>query len=154
MTRRIGTVLLLLVGLGLLQFAGFTSAAKEEEKSKEKIITTKSGLKYIDIKVGKGETAKKGDNVVVHYTGWLDKGKMQKGKKFDSSVDRNEPFDFTLGAGMVIKGWDEGVAGMKVGGERRLIIPPELGYGKTGAGKVIPPNATLIFDVGLLKIVK
>jgi FKBP-type peptidyl-prolyl cis-trans isomerase len=107
------------------------------------------GLEYWDIKEGTGPAAKKGDKVKVHYTGWL-----TSGKKFDSSVDRNEPFAFTLGAGQVIKGWDEGVDGMKVGGKRQLRIPPELGYGSRGSGGVIPPNATLIFDVELLGINK
>lgn len=112
-----------------------------------KVITTNSGLKYIDEKVGDGAAAKAGDKVTVHYT-----GKLKDGKKFDSSVDRNRPFVFPLGAGRVIKGWDEGVAGMKVGGKRKLIIPPELGYGAGGAGEVIPPNAELHFDVELLKV--
>ena len=109
-------------------------------------VTTKSGLKYWDIKVGSGNTAKKGSTAKVHYTGWL----LDNGKKFDSSLDRGEPFTFIVGAGQVIKGWDEGVAGMKVGGKRQLRIPPELGYGASGAGGVIPPNAYLIFDVELL----
>lgn len=113
--------------------------------------TTLSGLKYRDTKVGTGAKAESGKAVVVHYTGWLnDNG--QHGKKFDSSKDRNEPFEFNLGAGQVIKGWDEGVAGMQVGGSRTLIIPPDLGYGARGAGGVIPPNATLIFDVELLAV--
>ena len=110
-----------------------------------KSTTTSSGLQYWDIVVGKGATAVAGKDVRVHYTGWL-----TDGKKFDSSVDRGQPFVFPLGAGRVIKGWDEGVAGMKVGGKRQLRIPPELGYGARGAGGVIPPNATLIFDVELL----
>lgn len=109
--------------------------------------TTVSGLQYWDIKVGTGPEAVKGQTVKVHYTGWL-----TTGKKFDSSVDRAEPFMFVLGQGQVIKGWDEGVAGMKVGGKRQLRIPPELGYGAQGAGGVIPPNATLIFDVELLGV--
>ena len=113
--------------------------------------TTTSGLQYEDTVVGSGAEAKPGRNVVVHYTGWLYEDGKQ-GEKFDSSKDRGEPFIFALGAGMVIKGWDEGVAGMKVGGARTLIIPPELGYGARGAGGVIPPNATLKFDVELLAV--
>ena len=109
--------------------------------------TTASGLQYEDLVVGDGVEAKAGDKVSVHYTGWLD-DKTQ----FDSSKDRNQPFEFSLGAGMVIKGWDEGVAGMKVGGKRKLTIPHELGYGPRGAGGVIPPYATLIFEVELLGI--
>ena len=109
------------------------------------------GLKYTDSKTGDGATAKSGNKVSVHYTGWLsDNG--AKGKKFDSSVDRGQPFQFTLGAKQVIAGWDEGVAGMKVGGKRTLTIPPELGYGSRGAPGAIPPNATLIFDVELLQV--
>jgi FKBP-type peptidyl-prolyl cis-trans isomerase len=107
--------------------------------------TTPSGLTYTDIEVGNGAAAKSGQKVRVHYTGWL-----KNGQKFDSSLDRNEPFEFTLGAGMVIKGWDEGVAGMNIGGKRRLEIPPSLGYGARGAGGVIPPNADLVFEVELL----
>jgi FKBP-type peptidyl-prolyl cis-trans isomerase FkpA len=110
-----------------------------------------SGLKYTDEKVGTGAEAKRGDKVTVHYTGWLYNNE-QKGKKFDSSVDRGEPFTFPLGAGQVIPGWDQGVAGMKVGGKRTLIIPANLGYGARGAGGAIPPNATLMFDVELLKV--
>ena len=109
--------------------------------------TTASGLQYEDTVVGDGAEAKAGDTVSVHYTGWLDDG-----TKFDSSKDRNQAFSFNLGAGMVIKGWDEGVAGMKVGGTRKLTIPHELGYGERGAGGVIPPYATLIFEVELLGI--
>ena len=109
------------------------------------------GLKYTDTKTGDGATARSGNKVSVHYTGWLsDNG--AKGKKFDSSVDRGQPFQFTLGAKQVIAGWDEGVAGMKVGGKRTLTIPPELGYGSRGAPGAIPPNATLIFDVELLQV--
>jgi len=111
------------------------------------MITTSSGLQYQDITMGTGDTAKAGDNVSVHYTGWLDDG-----TKFDSSVDRGQPFEFTLGIGSVIRGWDEGVAGMKVGGVRKLTIPSELGYGDQGAGGLIGPGATLIFDVELLGI--
>ena len=113
--------------------------------------TPPSGLQITDTKLGTGAEARKGQTVTVHYTGWLYQG-GQQGAKFDSSRDRNEPFRFTLGAGMVIKGWDEGVAGMKVGGQRTLIIPPEMGYGARGAGGVIPPNATLKFDVELLGV--
>ncbi len=116
-----------------------------------KVIEMPDGLKYTDNKVGDGATATAGNKVSVHYTGWLYKDGA-KGAKFDSSLDRGQPFDFTLGAQQVIAGWDEGVAGMKVGGERTLIIPPELGYGARGAGGVIPPNATLMFDVQLLKV--
>ena len=111
------------------------------------MVTTASGLQYEDKVVGDGAEAKAGNTVSVHYTGWLDDG-----TKFDSSKDRNQAFNFNLGAGMVIKGWDEGVAGMKVGGTRKLTIPPELGYGARGAGNVIPPYSTLIFEVELLDI--
>jgi FKBP-type peptidyl-prolyl cis-trans isomerase FkpA len=110
-------------------------------------VKTDSGLQYWDIKVGTGEAAKVGSHVKVHYTGWL-----STGRKFDSSVDANQPYEFTLGKGEVIKGWDEGVAGMKVGGKRQLRIPPDLAYGAEGHPKVIPPNATLIFDVQLLAV--
>lgn len=110
-------------------------------------VTTPSGLKYVDQVVGTGEVAVAGKTANVHYTGWL-----ENGKKFDSSVDRGQPFSFPLGAGRVIKGWDEGVQGMKVGGKRKLTIPSDLGYGSRGAGGVIPPNATLVFDVELLGI--
>ena len=113
--------------------------------------TTSSGLQYTDTKVGTGVTPKRGQTAVVHYTGWL-YNDGAKGKKFDSSVDRGEPFSFPVGMGRVIKGWDEGVASMKVGGKRTLIIRPDLGYGARGAGGVIPPNATLIFDVELLDV--
>lgn len=110
-------------------------------------ITTKSGLQYLDMEEGQGAVAVAGRTVTVHYTGTL-----RGGKKFDSSLDRDEPFTFELGAGRVIKGWDEGVAGMRIGGKRKLIIPPELGYGSRGAGSVIPPGATLFFDVELLGV--
>ncbi|MBY0525821.1 MAG: FKBP-type peptidyl-prolyl cis-trans isomerase [Gemmataceae bacterium] len=120
----------------------------EDKKEEPKVVTTNSGLKYQDLKAGTGGTAKAGDVVEVHYTGWLKKD----GKKFDSSLDRGEPLSFKLGAGRVIKGWDEGVAGMKEGGKRKLIIPSELAYGKRGFGDVIPPDAELIFEVELLKI--
>lgn len=110
-------------------------------------IETKSGLKYIDMVLGDGESPTQGGSVTVHYTGYL-----KDGKKFDSSVDRNQPFKFVIGVGRVIKGWDEGVATMKVGGKRKLTIPADLGYGTRGAGSVIPPNAELIFDVELLGV--
>ena len=110
--------------------------------------TTASGLRYEDLTIGSGTEAKgRGQTVIVHYTGWL-----EDGAKFDSSVDRGDPFSFPLDCGYVIKGWDEGVKGMKIGGKRKLIIPPELGYGAQGAGGVIPPNATLLFDIELLEI--
>jgi FKBP-type peptidyl-prolyl cis-trans isomerase FkpA len=115
------------------------------------MITTATGLQYEDTVVGEGDEAKKGQSVTVHYTGWLFND-GEKGVKFDSSLDRRDPFVFSLGAGMVIRGWDEGVAGMQVGGERTLIIPAELGYGARGAGGVIPANATLQFDVQLLAV--
>lgn len=110
-----------------------------------------NGLSVVEVQVGTGTEAVKGKTVSVHYTGWLEEN-GKKGKKFDSSVDRGEPFTFLLGAGQVIAGWDQGVAGMKIGGKRTLTIPPELGYGARGAGGVIPPNARLIFDVELLKV--
>ncbi len=114
-------------------------------------VTTSSGLQITDSVVGTGATPKTGQTCVMHYTGWLYEN-GQKGKKFDSSVDRGQPFEFPIGTQRVIKGWDEGVATMKVGGKRTLIIPAELGYGARGAGGVIPPNATLIFDVELLGV--
>ena len=130
-------------------FLSQDSPAQEKKAGKmEKTeIKTTSGLKYIDEVIGTGLTPKRGQTVKVHYTGWL-----ENGKKFDSSVDRGEPFEFTLGIGEVIKGWDEGVSTMKVGTKRKLIIPPQLGYGDHGAGSAIPPNATLIFDVELLGV--
>ena len=117
----------------------------------KKPMTTASGLQIIDSKEGTGATPKPGQTCFMHYTGWLYEN-GQKGKKFDSSVDRNEPFEFPIGQRRVIAGWDEGVASMKVGGKRTLIIPPELGYGARGAGGAIPPNATLMFDVELLAV--
>jgi FKBP-type peptidyl-prolyl cis-trans isomerase len=119
----------------------------EENRPEGKEVTTSSGLQYIDLTVGTGAPARAGQTVTVHYSGWLDNG-----KKFDSSVDRGQPFSFPLGAGRVIKGWDEGVQGMKVGGKRKLIIPSALGYGARGAGGAIPPHATLIFEVELLGV--
>jgi peptidylprolyl isomerase len=115
--------------------------------SDDSMTETASGLRYRDDGEGTGREARAGDRVVVHYTGTL-----ENGTKFDSSRDRNKPFEFHLGTGTVIRGWDEGVAGMKVGGRRTLVIPPQLGYGARGAGNVIPPNATLNFDVELLEI--
>ena len=111
------------------------------------VTVTPSGLQYTDLVVGTGEPARAGATAVVHYTGWL-----VDGTKFDSSVDRGTPFDFVLGQGQVIKGWDEGVGSMRVGGKRKLTIPPELGYGDRGAGRVIPPGATLVFEVELLEV--
>jgi peptidylprolyl isomerase len=116
-----------------------------------KPVTTSSGLQMIDTQPGTGAQPKPGQTAIVHYTGYLSQNGA-KGGKFDSSVDRGQPFEFPVGAGRVIKGWDEGVATMKVGGKRTLIIPPQLGYGERGAGGVIPPNATLIFDVELLGV--
>ena len=114
-------------------------------------VTTPSGLKMTDTVVGTGATPRRGQTCVMHYTGWLYQNGA-KGQKFDSSVDRGQPFEFPIGLQRVIPGWDEGVASMKVGGKRTLIIPPELGYGSRGAGGVIPPNATLIFEVELLGV--
>ena len=116
------------------------------------MIMTSTGLQYEDINTGDGAEAQAGAHVTVHYTGWLQNPDGSPGRKFDSSKDRNDPFVFSLGAGEVIKGWDQGVQGMKIGGLRRLVIPAALGYGARGAGGVIPPNATLIFDVELLAV--
>jgi peptidylprolyl isomerase len=128
-----------------------TPAPEAAKKSELKMNTTPSGLQYADTKEGTGASPKTGQICVMDYTGWLYENGA-KGKKFDSSVDRGTPFEFPIGQGRVIKGWDEGVATMKVGGKRTLIIPPQLGYGSRGAGGVIPPNATLIFDVELIAI--
>ena len=122
-------------------------AAQDAKSPEAKTVTTASGLKYVDTVIGKGASPVSGKQVKVHYTGTL-----ENGKKFDSSVDRKEPFSFTIGVGQVIKGWDEGVMTMKVGGKRKLIIPSALGYGAKGAGKVIPPDSTLLFDVELLDV--
>src|ERR1700686_2838660 len=152
--RRIATPLLVLMAIvGMASGCGGSSSNKSSGSGPTSVsgqpTTTASGLQYWDSGVGTGATAVSGATVKVHYTGWL-----TTGTKFDSSRDRGEPFSFSLGAGQVIKGWDEGVAGMKVGGKRQLRIPPDLGYGSRGAGGVIPPNATLVFDVELLDVGK
>ena len=140
------TIFTLIAALILATGAALTGAAPAAAK---KMTTTASGLQIIDTVEGTGDQPRTGQICVMHYTGWLYvDGK--KGAKFDSSVDRGQPFEFPIGVGRVIAGWDEGVASMKVGGKRTLIIPPELGYGASGAGGVIPPNATLMFDVELL----
>lgn len=145
--RRIFAVLCSgVLGVGLAHADGAKTKTEAPAKSARKAPMTNE-LKMEDIKVGTGKEAVSGKTVKVHYTGWL-----TTGKKFDSSVDRGQPFEFALGAGMVIQGWDKGVAGMKVGGKRKLTIPPEMGYGARGAGGVIPPNATLVFDVELLDV--
>ena len=128
-----------------------TPAPEAAKKSESKMIRTPSGLQYEDTKVGTGASPQKGQTCVMHYTGWLWENGA-KGKKFDSSLDGGTPFSFPIGQGRVIKGWDEGVATMKVGGQRTLLIPPDLGYGSRGAGGAIAPNATLIFEVELIEI--
>jgi len=145
MRTNIRMALALLAVCGLL--VAVSASAADDKADETKIITTDSGLKYSDLKVGTGDKAKKGDTVEVHYTGWL-----KNGKKFQSSRDLGKPYSFQLGAGRVIEGWDEGVAGMKVGGKRKLIIPSKLAYGEEGRGDVIPPNAELTFEVELLRI--
>ena len=134
-----------------LAILAVSAPAGRSDAADNQVTEMPDGLKYTDTKTGDGAAAKAGNKVSVNYTGWLNENGA-KGKKFDSSLDRNQPFQFTLGAHQVIAGWDEGVAGMKVGGKRTLIIPPELGYGARGAGGVIPPNATLIFEVELLDV--
>jgi peptidylprolyl isomerase len=138
----------LALGAAILATGAITTA---NAQTPGKTMTTPSGLKITDTTAGTGATPKAGQTCVMHYTGWLYENGA-KGKKFDSSVDRGQPFEFPIGQGRVIAGWDEGVATMKVGGKRTLIIPPELGYGARGAGGVIPPNATLIFEVELLDV--
>ena len=137
--------------LGVLCFTTTAMSAGEAPSSGKpsavKLVTTDSGLQYVDLVVGTGRQAELGDTATVHYTGWL-----EDGTKFDSSLDRGRPFSFRVGAGQVIKGWDEGVGTMREGGKRKLIIPPNLGYGSRGAGRAIPPNATLTFEVEVLKL--
>ena len=141
---------LLAPALGLLLLsAAYGDDKKDDKKKDEKVIKTDSGLQYVDQKVGDGKEARKGDRVVVHYTGWL-----KDGKKFDSSRDRGKPFRFELGAGRVIKGWDEGLIGMKENGKRLLIIPPDKAYGDKQMGPIIKPNSTLVFEVQIVKILQ
>ena len=128
-----------------------TAPAPEAAKKETKMVKTESGLGYEDLVVGTGPSPETGQTCVMHYTGWLFENGA-KGAKFDSSLDRNRAFEFPIGRGRVIKGWDEGVATMKVGGKRTLLIPPQLGYGDRGAGNVIPPGATLLFEVELLGV--
>ena len=135
-------------GVVVLLASSRVGAADGPSKTTGKGSKTSSGLQYWDLKKGTGPVAKAGQTVKVHYTGWL-----TDGKKFDSSLDRGEPLEFKLGAGMVIKGWDEGIVGMKVGGRRKLTIPPDMAYGSAGHPPVIPPNSPLVFDVELLEIV-
>ena len=144
---RITAIAIGVIVLGFVIFAVYSSIQNGNQKGNGDMITTASGLQYQDLITGTGAAVKAGDIVSVHYTGWL-----EDGTKFDSSLDRNQPFDFTVGQGGVIKGWDEGLVGMQVGGKRKLVIPSNLGYGSAGAGGVIPPNATLVFEVELLEI--
>ncbi|TMJ47372.1 MAG: FKBP-type peptidyl-prolyl cis-trans isomerase [Alphaproteobacteria bacterium] len=146
---KISVLLAIVIAMAATASANVSTPAAAQPAGKP--MTTASGLQIIDTKDGTGASPKPGQTCVMHYTGWLYEN-GQKGKKFDSSVDRNEPFEFPIGQHRVIAGWDEGVASMKVGGKRTLIIPPTLGYGARGAGGVIPPNATLMFDVELLAV--
>lgn len=132
-----------ILGLLLILIVG----CKSKQGGVGQEVTLPSGLKYVDLIVGRGPEAKNGSRVFVHYTGWL-----EDGTEFDNSIDRHKPFSFTVGGGQVIKGWDEGVKGMRVDGRRKLIIPPSLAYGEQGIPGVIPPDATLIFDIKLLKV--
>ena len=150
--KKIPSALLTGAAFALLTFSApadekSATAAKKESQMK----TTPSGLQYEDTVEGTGASPKTGQTCVMHYTGWLFENKT-KGKKFDSSLDRGQPFEFPIGQGRVIQGWDEGIATMKVGGKRTLVIPPSIGYGVRGAGGVIPPNATLLFEVELLGV--
>jgi len=147
------TIWLTLAGFLLGSLIGGCGSKGKVGEETPQMVTTSTGLQYKDVKIGTGETAVAGVEVEVHYTGWL-YVTGQKGAKFDSSRDRNELFSFPLGGNRVIDGWDEGIQGMKVGGIRELLIPPRLGYGSRGAGSVIPPNATLFFEVELFNIVK
>jgi FKBP-type peptidyl-prolyl cis-trans isomerase len=149
--------ILLLIACMPIVFTGCMNTKNKNTQCDEKGVKmvrekTASGLEYTILKPGLGESPKAGQRVTVHYTGWLNAGDYEKGAKFDSSVDRGQPFGFVIGVGQVIKGWDEGVLAMKIGEQRRLFIPAVLGYGARGAGAVIPPNANLIFDVELIKI--
>jgi FKBP-type peptidyl-prolyl cis-trans isomerase len=148
----VGVIIVILLSvIGYFAYGALTGGGSQttptSSASESGMITMPSGLQYQDLVVGDGAQAAAGDQVSVHYTGWL-----EDGTKFDSSVDRNQPFDFTLGQGMVIAGWDEGVAGMREGGKRKLIIPPDLAYGAAGYPPTIPPSATLVFEVELLKV--
>lgn len=140
-----------LVALAAPARAQAAASAPKPEKKESKMVKTPSGLQYEDTKVGDGPTPEKGQTCSVHYTGWLFEN-GQKGKKFDSSVDRGHPYAFPLGRGRVIKGWDEGIATMKVGGKRTLLIPPDLGYASNGFPGAIPPNATLLFELELVGV--
>ena len=149
--KKTGFLLLAAALVGALALPALADEKKDDKKGESKMEKTASGLRYEDVVVGTGAAPKPGQICVMHYTGWLWENGA-KGAKFDSSVDRGKPFKFPLGQGRVIKGWDEGVATMKVGGKRNLLIPPQLGYGMKGAGGVIPPNATLFFEVELLGV--